>query len=206
MCWGEWTGCMRMWYASLLWAGAGDGGGNPPPPPASPGAGGARRRRRNGRRRPAKPCKRAGRKPGRAGAREAAMSERPHVPAWLRERVYRLAHGRWQRCGVPITLDDMHVAHKRAHAHGGPLIPENLEAWCVPCNLTVGATDVADDRGAPRPGQQGPLEPVVQRIVDSGVATVSAAPGAGKTIFASLVFERLLALGAAERVAAPAPA
>src|SRR4030095_2425924 len=59
--------------------------------------------------------------------------------------------------------------------------------------------------GAPRAGQQEALEPVVQRIVDSGVATVSAAPGAGKTIFASLVFERLLALGAVERMVVLAP-
>jgi hypothetical protein len=133
------------------------------------------------------------------------MSERSHVPAWLRERLYRLAGGRCQRCGQPITLEDMQVAHKRAHAHGGPLIPENLEAWCASCNLSVGSADVVDERVAPRAWQQEAIEPIVQRIIDSGVATVSAAPGAGKTVFAGFVFERLVALGAVERMVVLAP-
>jgi superfamily II DNA or RNA helicase len=123
----------------------------------------------------------------------------------LRERVFRRSGGRCERCGQPITLDTWDVSHLRAHVHGGPAIEENLQAWCIPCNRSLGATDVGDSRVTPRPWQAEALEPIVRRIVESGVATVSAAPGAGKTVFAGLVFERLCALGVVERMVVLAP-
>jgi superfamily II DNA or RNA helicase len=112
-------------------------------------------------------------------------------PRALRERLYQRAHGACERCGVPIEPDLFHAAHLRAHAHGGAPVEENLAAWCPRCNLTWGAIDVDDTRLPPRQWQWSALERVVQQIVGTRVATVAAAPGAGKTVFAALVFEAL---------------
>jgi superfamily II DNA or RNA helicase len=102
-------------------------------------------------------------------------------------------------------LDDLQVSHLRAYAHGGPLILDNLAAWCAPCNLQVGATDVGDGRLEPRAWQQEALKPIVAQIVASRAATLSAAPGAGKTVFAGLVFEHLRALDVVDRMVVLAP-
>ena len=94
-------------------------------------------------------------------------------------------------CGRPITSDNFHVAHLRSHANGGPAIQENLQAWCTRCNYEQGAADAADTRVTPREWQLEALDPIVARIKADGAATVSAAPGAGKTVFAGLVFDAL---------------
>src|SRR5215475_4758583 len=148
---------------------------------------------------------RAGRNGAPGGRKEIPMIDRRHVPSWLRERLYRRANGRCQHCGESITLETMQVAHLRAHAHGGPLVEENLAAWCAPCNAAVGATDVADGRVTPRGWQTEALEPIVQEIINSGVATLSAAPGAGKTIFAGLIFEQLRAVDHVARMLVVVP-
>jgi hypothetical protein len=130
------------------------------------------------------------------------VSDRPRPPRALRERVFARSGGVCQRpdCGTVITLETFHVAHLRAHASGGPLHESNLEAWCAPCNLTVGARNAGDTRLRPRQWQLDALDQVITTIARTGASTVSAAPGAGKTVFAGLVFEALYEAGLVDRM------
>jgi superfamily II DNA or RNA helicase len=57
----------------------------------------------------------------------------------------------------------------------------------------------------PRAWQVKALEVITQRIARDGAATLSAAPGAGKTIFAGLVFLQLRALGLVDRMVVVVP-
>lgn len=116
-----------------------------------------------------------------------------YIPKWLRERIFARARGHCERtgCGAPITWETFEAAHLRAHSHGGSATEENLQAWCLPCNDAQGARDVADTRTPPRAWQIEAADIIVAEIMARHVATVTAAPGAGKTIFAALVFERL---------------
>lgn len=127
---------------------------------------------------------------------------RPRPSNALRESVFARSGGTCQRpdCDASITMETFHVAHLRSDANGGPLHPSNLEAWCIPCNLTWGKRDAGDRRLPPREWQRAALGPVVQSIVETGAATVSAAPGAGKTVFAGLVFEALRELDLVDRM------
>lgn len=104
-----------------------------------------------------------------------------------------------------IDIDTFHVAHVRAHANGGALVEANLAAWCSRCNLTQGRVDVNDTRVTPREWQLRALDRIVERITRSQVATVAAAPGAGKTVFASLVFEALRDADVIDRLVVLAP-
>ena len=132
---------------------------------------------------------------------------RPTPSPALRARIFARSDGVCQRsnCGKPITIDTFHVAHLRSHAHGGPLHESNLAAWCAPCNLTWGNRDAADRRLVPREWQLAALDGGVDTILKTGAATVSAAPGAGKTVFAGLVFEALREIGAVDRMLAFVP-
>jgi superfamily II DNA or RNA helicase len=136
-----------------------------------------------------------------------SANPRRRVPRVLRERLYQRSHGICERdgCQTAIDLETFHVSHLRAHASGGALVEENLEAWCSRCNLTQGARDVRDTRLAPREWQLEALDPVVARIISDGAATVSAAPGAGKTVFAGLVFATLRDADVVDRVVILAP-
>lgn len=116
---------------------------------------------------------------------------RARISAVKRAAIFERSSGACQRCGAAIEIDTFHVAHLRFHANGGPEIEENLRAWCTRCNYQQGARDVEDTRQAPREWQLEALDPIVARIREDGAATVSAAPGAGKTVFAGLVFEAL---------------
>ena len=129
-------------------------------------------------------------------------SERPRPSSALRERVFAGSDGVCQRpgCDTAITLETFHVSHLRAHANGGVLDSPNLEAWCSRCNLTLGARDAGDPRVTPREWQLAALDPIVKTIESTGAATVSAAPGAGKTVFAGLAFEQLKDAGIVERM------
>ena len=129
-------------------------------------------------------------------------SERPRPSSALRERVFAGSDGVCQRpgCDTAITLETFHVSHLRAHANGGVLDRPNLEAWCSRCNLTLGARDAGDPRVTPREWQLAALDPIVKTIESTGAATVSAAPGAGKTVFAGLAFEQLRDAGIVERM------
>jgi superfamily II DNA or RNA helicase len=127
-------------------------------------------------------------------------------PRWLRERLFARSGGHCERteCRAPLTLETLHVAHLYARAHGGPLIEENVAAWCAPCNLRNGPRDVADHRVLAREWQLEALDVIIDKLLN-GAATLSAAPGAGKTLFAGLVFERLYELDAVDRMVVLVP-
>jgi superfamily II DNA or RNA helicase len=130
------------------------------------------------------------------------QSDRPRPSKALRELIFARSGGVCQRsgCEASISPETFHVAHLRPHASGGPLHESNLEAWCSRCNLTVGARNAGDNRLRPREWQLEALEKVCAAIARTGAATVSAAPGAGKTVFAGLVFEALYEAGLVDRM------
>ena len=125
----------------------------------------------------------------------------------MRERLFLRAGGRCERCGIEIQPDAFEVAHLRAHANGGALVDENVAAWCTSCNRTWGARDVpgSEKRIEPRAWQALALPTVIERIQHTRVATVAAAPGAGKTVFSGFVFRALRELGLVERLVVFAP-
>src|SRR4029077_18452635 len=137
----------------------------------------------------------------------ASMSETNRV---LRERVFARSDGVCQcdgacgthqsRCTTEITMETFHLSHLRARAHGGSDHESNREAWCSRCNLPLQSRDARDPRIAPREWQIRELDKIVGQIAATGAATLSAAPGAGKTVFAGLVFEALRAAGVVEGI------
>ncbi len=131
---------------------------------------------------------------------------RRRIPRTLRERLFQRSTGVCERAGCDraIALDTFHVSHHRARGDG-PAVEENLEAWCSRCDLVQGAQELRDPRLPPREWQLEALDPVVARIMADGAATVSAAPGAGKTVFAGLVFEALRDADVVDRMVILAP-
>lgn len=127
-------------------------------------------------------------------------SHRPPISKGTREFVFARSNGVCQRCAQKIDLDTFHCSHIRSYAHGGISDPSNLEAWCPLCNLTNGAADAGDPRLQPREWQKQALNRIAERIARSGAATLVAAPGAGKTLFASFVFEALHAADLIDRL------
>src|SRR5262252_4407278 len=109
------------------------------------------------------------------------------------------------RCQTQITLETFHRSHLRSRAHGGSDHESNLEAWCSRCNLTLQANDARDPRVGPREWQLRELDKIVQAITRQGAATLSAAPGAGKTLFTGFVFEALREAGLVERLLVVVP-
>jgi superfamily II DNA or RNA helicase len=105
-----------------------------------------------------------------------------------RRTIFFQSGGNCQRCNQPITLATFHVAHLRAASHGGPAILPSLEAWCVGCNLRNGNRDVRDTRVPLRDWQNEALPIVMEALTMQKHATVMAAPGGGKTLFAGAVF------------------
>jgi superfamily II DNA or RNA helicase len=65
--------------------------------------------------------------------------------------------------------------------------------------------DARDPRLAPREWQLRELDKIVGAIARTGAATLSAAPGAGKTVFTGLVFEALRDAGIVERLMVVVP-
>lgn len=118
---------------------------------------------------------------------EATRYSRRISPA-DRRHLFFLSGGACQRCNKPITADAFHVAHLRAASHGGAAVKDNLEAWCVPCNLENGNHDVRDTRVRLRDWQREALPIVLEALTMQRVATLMAAPGAGKTLFAGATF------------------
>jgi superfamily II DNA or RNA helicase len=109
------------------------------------------------------------------------------------------------RCPTTITYETFHRSHLRARAHGGIDHASNEEAWCARCNLTLQARDARDPRISARDWQVRELDKIVGAIARTGAATLSAAPGAGKTLFAAFVFEALRAAGVIERMLVVVP-
>lgn len=132
-------------------------------------------------------------------------SRRPRIPRVQRERLFQRSGGVCERCASRIDIDTFHVSHLRALSHGGPSVDENLAAWCSRCNLTLGADDAADTRVLPREWQLRALDRTVERIARTRVATLVAAPGAGKTVFAGLMFEALHSADVVDRMVVLVP-
>lgn len=110
------------------------------------------------------------------------------ISAGDRRLIFHTSGGKCQKCGDSIAENTFHVAHLRAASHGGPAIKENLEAWCVPCNLKNGNHDVRDTRITLRDWQQEALPIILEALTMQRIATVMAAPGAGKTLFSGAAF------------------
>jgi len=125
----------------------------------------------------------------------------------LRELVFARSDGKCQRegCGADITLETFHAAHLHARASGGIVDESNLRAWCLRCNLINGPRDVDDPRPAPLVWQGFALDAVVNRIATDRAATLSAAPGAGKTVFAGQVYNALWHAGLVDRLVVLVP-
>lgn len=119
--------------------------------------------------------------------------------------LYARAGGVCQRCGVPLE-SDWHQAHLVAYTNGGATSVAAMQAWCRSCNLRQGSTNVIDPPlPTPREWQIQALETVLERMWHTGTATLHAAPGAGKTVFAGLVFRRLVEAGLVERMVVVVP-
>ncbi|KQR08579.1 hypothetical protein ASF78_20270 [Cellulomonas sp. Leaf334] len=119
--------------------------------------------------------------------------------------LFARAGGRCQRCGVPLGVE-WQQAHLVAHTNGGATSLAQMQAWCRECNLRQGRTDAVDPSlPSPREWQAQALDVILERIWQSGRATVHAAPGAGKTFFAGLVFRQLMDSGLAQRMVVVVP-
>jgi superfamily II DNA or RNA helicase len=133
---------------------------------------------------------------GRDRRREPSIAER--------QDLFAAADGFCQKCGSELG-PDWHAAHLNAWSNGGATSLDNMAAWCKACNLGAGAVDFGDLNVAPRDWQEQALPKIVDRIYETGVATVQAAPGAGKTLFAGFVFLDLAARGLVDRMVVVVP-
>jgi superfamily II DNA or RNA helicase len=119
--------------------------------------------------------------------------------------LYERAQGRCENCGDDLP-PNWHDAHLLAWTNGGATTVDQMEAWCPPCNLRQGAQDTEEFRGVvPREWQTQALTVILERIWSTGAATLHAAPGAGKTFFAGMLFQRLHAAGLASRLVIVVP-
>lgn len=119
--------------------------------------------------------------------------------------LFSQADGRCQKCSQPLGVN-WHQAHLVAWSNGGATSLDQMEAWCAPCNLKQGAVDAADQLALqPRAWQAAAMDVVLERLWQTGSATVHAAPGAGKTFFAGLTFQRLAAAGLVDRILVVVP-
>lgn len=119
--------------------------------------------------------------------------------------LFARAQGKCERCGTPLGVD-WHQAHMIAHTNGGATSVQQMQAWCRDCNLRQGSTDVGDGAlPTPREWQAQAMDVVLERLWQTGTATVHAAPGAGKTFFAGLVFRRLLMADLSQRMVVVVP-
>lgn len=122
-----------------------------------------------------------------------------------RRAAYDRAGGLCQNCGGPLGAD-YHNAHLAARSNGGPTSVDNIEPQCPNCNLINGSADLEEVSDITlRSWQEAALPVILERIWQTGVATVNAAPGAGKTYFALAVFAALYKAGHAERMIVVAP-
>lgn len=119
--------------------------------------------------------------------------------------LYERAGGKCQRCGVVLDAT-WHAAHLVAWSHGGATSVENMEAWCRDCNLRLGDRDaIVPEALELRVWQEEALPTILERLYETGQATLQAAPGAGKTIFAGLVFKWLAERDLVQRVVVVVP-
>jgi superfamily II DNA or RNA helicase len=119
--------------------------------------------------------------------------------------VYERAGGQCQNCGRDLP-PDYHNAHLAAWSRGGATTVDNIRAWCPDCNLGLGAQDSELAEGVTlRQWQEQAFPVILRQLYQSGVATLHAAPGAGKTLFAGAVFQRLFELQYVNRLVVVVP-
>jgi len=86
-------------------------------------------------------------------------------------------------------------------AAGGATTVDGMQAQCPRCNLRLGARDMEQVEGLSlRLWQQLALPVILERLWQHGSATLHAAPGAGKTLFAAAVFRHLADHGLVSRL------
>lgn len=121
-----------------------------------------------------------------------------------RRFIYERAEGRCHTCGNDLEID-WHNSHMAAWINGGGTTIENVTAECAHCNLVRGSTD-ADLNGIElRDWQAKALPALLDRLWKAGVATLHAAPGAGKTLLAGAMFQALHEAGLVERMLVVVP-
>lgn len=114
--------------------------------------------------------------------------------------LYVRANGLCQGCGAELDAS-WHSAHMAAWVAGGATSVDEMRAQCARCNLGLGARDMEQVEGLSlRLWQQLALPVILERLWQHGSATLHAAPGAGKTLFAAAVFRQLVDTGLASRL------
>lgn len=122
-----------------------------------------------------------------------------------RQELYVTANGLCQRCGIQLDIG-WHGAHLTAWSRSGSTSLQNMEAWCADCNLQLGPKDAMPVEAQPlREWQAGALDVILRQLYQTGAATVHAAPGAGKTHFAGVIFRRLREAGYVDRLVVVVP-
>lgn len=117
-----------------------------------------------------------------------------------RQLLYARSDGLCQGCGTELGAD-WHGAHMTAFITGGATQPEQMRAQCPKCNLRFGAGVMEQVQGfQPRIWQQLAFRRILLRLWETGSATLHAAPGAGKTLFAGVLFKHLCDLGLVRRI------
>jgi superfamily II DNA or RNA helicase len=117
-----------------------------------------------------------------------------------KQQLYARAEGLCQNCGVELDAT-WHSAHMAAYVTGGATSVDEMRAQCARCNLGLGGRDMEQVEGLSlRLWQQLALPTILERLWQHGSATLHAAPGAGKTLFAAAVFKHLVDNGLASRL------
>jgi superfamily II DNA or RNA helicase len=121
------------------------------------------------------------------------------------EYLHAQARGRCQRCGEELG-PDWHKAHLTAWSSGGALALDEMHAQCGRCMVTEGSRNAIARAGIKlREWQSLALEQTLRRLFDTGVFTTHAAPGAGKTLYAGIVYASLRAAGLCSRLVIVVP-
>jgi superfamily II DNA or RNA helicase len=125
---------------------------------------------------------------------------RRRLSAHDRRRLYARSGGLCENCGTELGVD-WHGAHLLAYTAGGATELSEMRAWCPKCNLRFGPGTMEQVEGFhPRIWQQVAFRRILLRLWETGSATLHAAPGAGKTLFAAVLARHLLDLGFISRV------
>ncbi|WP_412481118.1 DEAD/DEAH box helicase family protein [Azonexus sp. IMCC34839] len=106
------------------------------------------------------------------------------------------------KCGVRLTKE-FHADHVVPFSRGGRTVTNNGQALCRDCNLKKGS-----DMLKLRPWQQEALEKAINWLTvarQDRHFLINAAPGAGKTIGASVIAKQLIDMGEIDRVVVIAP-
>jgi superfamily II DNA or RNA helicase len=114
-----------------------------------------------------------------------------------RRRIFADQDGQCAMCGQDLD-ESFEVDHIVRHSDGGPTVLSNLRGLCDLCHDV--AENEAPNRQNLRKWQQDALAQVLPILRDGKFATVNAAPGAGKTVFAAAATSSLLGSGLIERV------